>query len=168
MNRQIPICRSVCLYAFLIRCTHFLRGVRKLYQNRYLHTTIVVLFQNIIEVSGLIFKGIAKEFSLFNNDQYNTIGKFWDEMSALYGLENLQGLGYKWAGGKIYYAIGLKVGDIPNDNFSMQLPDTGWTVVHGKTDNLQGIYNEIYKSGPLQYEIETFQENGDCQIKYYR
>lgn len=26
------------LYAFLIRCTHFLRGVRKLYQNRYLHT----------------------------------------------------------------------------------------------------------------------------------
>ena len=30
------------LYAFLIRCTHFLRGVRKLYQNRYLHTKNIV------------------------------------------------------------------------------------------------------------------------------
>ena len=27
------------LYANFTRCTHFLRGVRKLYQNRYLHTT---------------------------------------------------------------------------------------------------------------------------------
>ena len=44
----------------------------------------------------MLFKGISKEFSLLKEDQYNTIGAFWDEMEALYGLENLQGLGYKW------------------------------------------------------------------------
>ena len=50
----------------------------------------------------MLFKGISKEFSLLNEDQYNTIGSFWDEMEALYGLENLQGLGYKWEKGVIF------------------------------------------------------------------
>ena len=40
----------------------------------------------------MLFKGISKEFSLLKEDQYNTIGAFWDEMSLLYGLENLQGV----------------------------------------------------------------------------
>jgi predicted transcriptional regulator YdeE len=116
----------------------------------------------------MIFKGISKEFSLQNEDQYNTIGDFWDEMALLYGLENLQGLGYKWANGKIFYAIGLKIGDIQGCNFSIELPDEPWTVVHGKTENLKEIYDEIYQFGPLKYEIETFDENGRCQIKYHR
>ena len=117
----------------------------------------------------LIFKGITKEFSLLNNDQYNTIGNFWDEMALLYGLENLQGLGYKWtSSGKIHYAIGLKVGDIKDFNLSIELPDTGWIIVDGKTDKLKEIYDKIYKNGPLIYEIETFTENGNCRIKYYR
>ena len=116
----------------------------------------------------MIFKGISKEFSLLNEDQYNTIGEFWDEMALLYGLENLQGLGYKWDGNKIYYAIGLKVGDIKGYNLSMALPDMGWTVVDGKTNQLKEIYDKIYESGPLKYEIETFTEDGNCQIKYYR
>ena len=50
----------------------------------------------------MIFKGIFKRFSLLNEEQYNTIGAFWDEMEELYGLENLQGLGYKWAGNTIF------------------------------------------------------------------
>ena len=116
----------------------------------------------------LIFKGVSKDFSLLNNDQYNTIGDFWDEMVLLYGLENLQGLGYKWAGGKIHYAIGLKVGDIKDFNFCIELPDDGWDIVDGETANLKEIYDEIYKAGPLKYEVESFAENGKCQIKYYR
>ena len=116
----------------------------------------------------MIFKGISKEFSLRNENQYNTIGEFWDEMALLYGLENLQGLGYKWLGDKIFYAIGLKVGDIKDYNFCMQLPDAGWTVVDGETEKLKEIYAEIYKSGALRYEIETFDENGKCRIKYCR
>ena len=116
----------------------------------------------------MIFKGIAKEFSLLNNDQYNTIGNFWDTMSLLYGLENLQGLEYKWEGNTIFYAIGLKNEDIQEYNLSIELPDSGWITVEGETDHLKEIYEEIYKEGQLKYEIETFDENGKCQIKYYR
>ena len=64
----------------------------------------------------MLFKGISKEFSLLNEDQYNTIGDFWDEMASIYGLENLQGLGYKWVDDKIFYAIGLKAGDHAGDH----------------------------------------------------
>lgn len=116
----------------------------------------------------MIFKGISKEFSLLNDDQYNTIGDFWDEMAALYGLENLQGLGYKWSNNKISYAIGLKAGDIKDYNLCIELPDEGWIFASGKTDDLREIYDEIYKSGALKYEIETFTECGECKIKYLR
>ena len=116
----------------------------------------------------MLFKGISKEFSLLNENQYNTIGDFWDEMALLYGLENLQGVGYKWENGKISYAIGLKCGDINNYNLCIELPDTNWVTVSGETEKLKEIYNEIYKSGPLKYEIETFSEKGKCLIKYYR
>lgn len=44
----------------------------------------------------MVFFGITKEFSLIDEDQYNTIGAFWDELYLIYGLENLQGLCYKW------------------------------------------------------------------------
>ena len=116
----------------------------------------------------MFFTGISKEFSLLNEDQYNTIGDFWDEMAQIYGLENLRGLGYKWQDGKIFYAIGLKTGDIKDHNFSIKLPDDGWTLVRGKTDELKEIYNGIYRYGALKYEIEAFDENGECQIEYYR
>ena len=116
----------------------------------------------------MIFKGISKDFSLMNEDQYNTIGDFWDEMAMLYVLESLQGLGYKWTNGKISYALGLKSGDIKNYNLCIELPDANWITVNGKTNDLKDIYNEIYKSGALKYEIETFSKNGECQIKYYR
>ena len=116
----------------------------------------------------MLFIGISKEFSLLNEDQYNTIGDFWDEMALIYGLENLQGLGYLWNDNKISYAIGLKVGKIKDFNLSIELPDENWTEVHGKTTNLKEIYDEIYKSESLKYEIETFTEDGKCLIKYYR
>ena len=57
----------------------------------------------------MIFKGISKVFSLVNEEQYNTIGQFWDEMSNKYGLENLQGLGLNWNDNKMEYIIGLKL-----------------------------------------------------------
>ena len=114
------------------------------------------------------FIGISKEYSLHNEDQYNTIGAFWDELTIVYGLENLRGLGYKWENGFIYYAVGLKEGVIEGADFTVELPDTGWITVTGKTDELKQIYDEIYKSGPLKYEIETFNEDGTCVIKYIR
>ena len=114
------------------------------------------------------FIGIKRTFSLLNEDQYNTIGAFWDELTLIYGLENLHGLGYKWEKDKIYYAIGLKNGVIANHNFSFELPNVGWEIVEGVTDELKQIYDKIYLDGPLKYEIETFTEDGRCKIMYYR
>ena len=116
----------------------------------------------------MTFFGISKDFSLVGEDQYNTIGKFWDDMAEIYGLENLCGLGYRWEKEVISYAIGLKNGRIDGYNISIELPDDGWTSVSGKTEFLKEIYDEIYKDGRLVYEIETFCENGDCYIEYYR
>ena len=114
------------------------------------------------------FIGISRDFSLNNEDQYNTIGAFWDEMAELYGLESLLGLGYKWDDGMISYAIGLKDGAIAGANLKLELPDNGWAVVKGRTDDLKRIYDEIYRSGRLKMEIEEFTTGGDCVIRYLR
>ena len=100
----------------------------------------------------MIFIGITKEFDLTNENQYNTIGEFWDELSLIYGLENLQGLGYKWKNNKIYYAIGLKEGIIKDSNFSIELPEVGWKKYKGKTYRVRivaggfELEDEFYKS----------------------
>lgn len=116
----------------------------------------------------MTFLGIAREFSLAYEEQYDTIGAFWDEMAEKYGLESLLGLGYKWENDKISYAIGLKDGIIDGCNFSIKLPESGWEIATGETEKLKEIYQEIYKSGRLKYEIEEFYEDGSCQIRYYR
>ena len=116
----------------------------------------------------MVFTGISRSFSLKNEDQYNTIGAFWDEMSEIYGLENLIGLGYKWENGLIYYAISLTDGEISGADFSIELPDEGWTEVYGLTDKLKEIYDKIYKDGALRLELESFTEDGRCKIKYLR
>ncbi len=116
----------------------------------------------------MIFKGISMVFDLTDEQQYTSIGQFWNRMATLYGLENLRGLGYEWQGQSLYYAIGLKYGDIENYNVCIQLPDDGWKTLKGQTDCLKAMYDEIYRNGRLQYEFETFYENGTCEIRYYR
>lgn len=113
----------------------------------------------------MIFNGISKTFSTKDNGQFETIGAFWDELSKKYGRENLRGLGYNWTADTIEYVIGLKNGDIDGANCSVTLPDD-WTIVRGRTENLGPIYEEIYKDGNLKFEIETFTDNGDCEIWY--
>jgi hypothetical protein len=48
------------------------------------------------------------------------------------------------------------------------LPNSGWIAVKGKTAELDMIYQEIYADGVLTYEIETFTDEGECEILYYR
>jgi ribosomal protein S17 len=55
-----------------------------------------------------------------------------------------------------------------NRHKQIKLPDDGWVIVNGKTDNLKEIYDKIYLDGPLTYELETFTNDGNCTIKYYR
>ena len=116
----------------------------------------------------MVFSGISRDFDLTDAQQYETIGQFWDEMAALYGLENVRGLGYAWQGNTISYAIGLKDGQMRDCDLRIVLPDEGWETVKGQTDCLKEIYDNIYQNGRLQYEIETFFEDGTCEISYYR
>lgn len=116
----------------------------------------------------MVFTGIGRVFSTENEAQYETIGAFWDALAAKYGRENLRGLGYNWTATTMEYVIGLKEGDIPGSDCRVELPDAGWAVVTGKTDDLGTIYGEIYKDGSLKYEIETFTDDGSCEIWYLR
>lgn len=43
-----------------------------------------------------------------------------------------------------------------------------WIAVKGKTAELDMIYQEIYADRVLTYEIETFTDEGECEILYYR
>ena len=115
-----------------------------------------------------VFQGISRDFSLKNEEQYNTIGAFWDEMSEIYGLENLLGLGYDWRGATMSYAIGLKSGVIDGANACIELPTDEWEKVQGITENLKKIYDKVYTGGRLDYEIESFFGDGRCEIEYHR
>lgn len=116
----------------------------------------------------MVFEGISKVFSTEGEAQYETIGAFWDELSKKYGLSNLRGLGYNWTENTIEYVIGLKEGVIEGSNCAVILPDDGWITVKGRTEQLSQIYDDIYQAGCLKYEIETFTDEGDCEILYCR
>ena len=113
------------------------------------------------------FTGIRRVFSTKNEEQYTTIGAFWDELSDIYGRENLMGLGCNWTADSIEYVIALKQGTIAGADYEIDLPDK-WTEVRGRTEQLGEIYGRIYEDGPLLYEIEEFDENGNCRIRYCR
>ena len=89
------------------------------------------------------FCGISRVFNLLGEQQYEAIGQFWDEMAMRYGIEKLRGLGYAWQENNIYYAIGLKDGDIEDYNLQSQLPDEGWVTVKGQTSCLKTMYDTI-------------------------
>ena len=72
------------------------------------------------------FKGISRIFSTVGDQQYHTIGAFWDELSERYGRENLRGLGYHWTSTSIEYVIGLTTGEIDGWNVSVHLQEDGW------------------------------------------
>ena len=114
------------------------------------------------------FKGISRVFSTVGEQQYQTIGAFWDELSARYGRENLRGLGCNWTDTSIEYVIGLIDGEIDGWNARISLPQDGWKRAAGRTENLAKIYQEIYRDGPLKAEIERFDDEGNCVVDYVR
>ena len=116
----------------------------------------------------MIFTGIGRTFSTIGEMQYETIGAFWDELAAKYGRDKLRGLGYGWTDTEIKYVIGLKDGKPEGSDTEITLPDAGWVTVTGRTEELGEIYREIYKDGNLEYEIEMFDDNGNCRVMYIR
>ncbi|MCQ2593929.1 MAG: hypothetical protein MJ196_01555 [Treponemataceae bacterium] len=126
------------------------------------------------------FFGVSKVFSTRNQQQYLHIGEFWDYFSGIWGRENILGLGYNWRTGSIEYVIGTLNQPL---NFNLAeadakfggcvykeivLPDDGWQKFCGKTEKLAELYDQIYKSGALKYEIESFDDGGNCEVLIYR
>ena len=116
----------------------------------------------------MLFTGITRTFSTKNEQQYETIGAFWAEIESKYDCSRLRGLGYNWTADTIEYVIGLTDGIIEGADCTVILPDDGWTEVRGRTENLDKIYDRIYREGSLTYEIETFTSDGECEISFYR
>jgi len=127
------------------------------------------------------FYGISQRFSFIDSAQYETIGNYWDYLSQFYGRSQLLGLGLNWNEDSLEYVIGdlkpLKwdLSQIhavyPHAIYKVvDLPDDGWQTVHGKTKNLDAIYQKIYRDGALTYEIEQFNDktDEDCVIHYWR
>ena len=127
----------------------------------------------------MVFRGVSLKFSTKDEVQYEAIGQFWDYLSTLYPRESLRGLGFNWTANQIEYVIGRR------DNAPVKpeeirkrypgavvkeilLPEKGWQVCNGSTDRLSELYEEIYKEGALTYEIETFCEDGSCQVAVCR
>lgn len=133
-----------------------------------------------IEVIAIIFKGISKRFLTEDNKQYHEIGNYWDYFAAIYGRENLLGLGLNWKTDSLEYVIGQCEGHMEYDLEAVRerypdavykkivLPDTGWKTYQGQMDRLSELYETIYHEGALLYEIESFFENGSCSVKIIR
>lgn len=75
------------------------------------------------------FIGIRKVFSTKNEEQYSTIGAFWDEMSAIYGRENLMGLGC--------FQAPDRTGELFCKEDGIKVSVTGNAVLFGRADILE-------------------------------
>lgn len=125
-------------------------------------------------------KGIAARFDCGNGGQYENIGAFWDCMRALCPGQALSGVGYGWENDSLRYLIGTeqgvpeaaleKVRELwPDAGYaSVELPDNGWKTYAGTADTLDMLYAEIYRDGPLDFEIERFDDAGNAVIQIHR
>lgn len=126
------------------------------------------------------FNGVLIRFDCSDNKQFNAIGEFWEFMGKLFPKEKLRGLGYNWYNDSFDYAIGDFESEFDyslaaitknypaSKHVVVQLPDSHWETYTGKLENIAQIYEEIYKSGSLDYEIEEFDALGNCKISILR
>lgn len=125
-------------------------------------------------------KGIAARFDCAHGEQYESIGAFWDAMCALCPGLALSGVGYGWENDSLGYLIGTPEGMpestlegvrkiLPQAALSeIILPDDGWKTYTGTADTLDKLYAEIYRDGPLDFEIEQFDDAGNAVIRIHR
>lgn len=126
----------------------------------------------------MVIKGICFSVSTINDNQYELLGDLWDLLAKHYGRENLQGIGFNWTDKKMDYAISCVNEEIDIELVKeivgsasyrdILLPDGSWEDYQGKTARLALLYDEIYAKGAPTYEIETFDDEGNCYIKICR
>ncbi|MGN0354796.1 MAG: GNAT family N-acetyltransferase [Muricoprocola sp.] len=124
----------------------------------------------------MYFIGLSMQFSTANDAQYENITKYRNYFSAKYGMENLRGLLFNRTENKIEYVIGLKGHTAPDlesakkeyPEIKLQnilLPEQGWFSYTESSDFISGFCHTFYKNNTFTYAIESFSQNGSCQIK---
>ena len=128
----------------------------------------------------MIFKGVKIRFDCKNNQQFTGIGEFWKHMRDLYPNDSLKGVGCNWDNDCLDYIIGdfvtarnynmcATIECYPNAEYvEIDLPDKGWQIYHCRINELASLYDEIYKDGALDYEIEEIDAYGNCKISILR
>ena len=53
-------------------------------------------------------------------------------------------------------------------NINVILPDGGWEYVSGRMEELAEMHGKVYQDGPLKYEIELFDDDGNCRMEFCR
>ena len=127
----------------------------------------------------MTIKGIKLRFDCADGEQYETIGAFWDAMRTLCPGMELNGVGFGWENDTLSYLIGTENG-VPDiveklrERFpgavhtEMELPNNGWKTYTATANTLDALYAEIYRDGPLDYEIERFDAEGNAVIEIHR
>ena len=127
----------------------------------------------------MLIRGVQIRFDCKNGEQFENIGVFWDRMRALCPETVLSGVGFGWENDTLCYLIGTE-NDVPTDaaaltdrfpeakNAELLLPDDGWKRYTATADTLDVLYSEVYKDGPLTYEIERFDADGNAEILIFR
>ena len=124
-------------------------------------------------------RGVQVRFDCKDGEQFEAIGRFWDRMRDLCPDTDLSGVGFSWKNDTLCYLIGTENGvstdaAVLQDVFSqavnaeIQLPDNGWKKYTATADTLDILYAEIYKDGPLDYEIERFDASGKAEVAIWR
>lgn len=124
-------------------------------------------------------RGFGLRFACADGEQYETIGAFWDHMRAVCPGVQLSGVGYGWENGTLRYLIGTENGlpaaaekirsVFPEVEYTeLLLPDAGWKTYTAAADTLDVLYAEVYRDGPLSYEIEQFDADGNTVVRIYR
>jgi len=127
----------------------------------------------------MILQGIQIRFDCANGEQFEAIGAFWDAMRVLFPDRTLSGVGYGWENDTLCYLIGTEDGlpagtetigqQFPDAEYTvLHLPDDGWKRYTATADTLDVLYEEIYRDGPLTYEIERFDADGRAEIRTLR
>ena len=137
--------------------------------------------EDVIDMGTLNFNPsviMYKRWSTVGKGQYSEISAFWNIVEKYVHCSRLQGFGCDWTDTDFLYGIIFLDKEIPEECLNevqntfpditveddYPIPDNYEYTYEGETKNLDPLYDEIWSKGPLAYELEEFDDDGNCRI----